>query len=297
MQLHNAFLPPVVYNNSDRCEFYVSVIDIRIMTNTSLITALVFASVFGAIIVWLVLFFTHQYIHLRYQELTHWVQRITADHSTPECCHHEGKRRSRSRSRRRGKSRDDSGRPRKQYRGRDVESYGLEDIDGRQHLETAMARPKQLLPMEAPQANGQQCFPSVGWQDRAPPISPVTYPQPVKYPAFNSRRAAAIPRPMSHQRAPQLPLPKPHPEASVPKHRNTPQQLQSQPRRTRQADRVDYIHICDEYPPIVLEAMRKSAPKRPFSVSSSSSGSSDSTQEVPRASIPHARVHFSGQGS
>ncbi|KAL6702579.1 hypothetical protein ACN47E_001336 [Coniothyrium glycines] len=63
-------------------------------------------------------------------------------------------------------------------------------------------------------------------------------------------------------------------------------------KRARQLNEVDYIHICEEYPPIVLESLKKSNHRlHPLSSSSSSSSSdvSGTTQEVPRNSIPQGK--------
>ena len=59
------------------------------------------------------------------------------------------------------------------------------------------------------------------------------------------------------------------------------------------AGKVDYIHICDDYPPIVLKALEKAALTSPpsssssFSTSSSSgsSNASGTTEEIARTSI------------
>jgi hypothetical protein len=51
--------------------------------------------------------------------------------------------------------------------------------------------------------------------------------------------------------------------------------------------KTDYIHICDSYPPIVLDSLRAQQPSPVPSSSSSSSGSSSTTtQPIPRAYIP-----------
>ena len=80
------------------------------------------------------------------------------------------------------------------------------------------------------------------------------------------------------------------PKASQP--RTPPVKPKSAARRARRVERVDFIHICDEYPPIVLEALKKAAPQSSSSSSSSSSDTSGTTQEVPRVSIPRATPGF-----
>jgi hypothetical protein len=74
--------------------------------------------------------------------------------------------------------------------------------------------------------------------------------------------------------------------------RRTPLAKPKSPVKHARREKVDFIHICDEYPPIVLEALRKAAPSSPSSSSASSSDTSGTTQEVPRASIPRATPGF-----
>jgi hypothetical protein len=74
--------------------------------------------------------------------------------------------------------------------------------------------------------------------------------------------------------------------------RTPPTKSKSPGRRARRVEKVDFIHICDEYPPIVLEALKKATPQSSSSSSSSSSAASSTTQEVPRVPIPQAAPGF-----
>ncbi|USP77614.1 hypothetical protein yc1106_04888 [Curvularia clavata] len=94
---------------------------------------------------------------------------------------------------------------------------------------------------------------------------------------------------------------KPHeesvgPEASGAREQNFSVTGQSPMEHMSGARRVDYIHICDEYPPIVLEALNKVAPASPTAssstLSSSSSNGSGTTQEIPRTSIGYATPDY-----
>ena len=285
------------------------------MTNASLIIALVFATLFGCVAVWLVLYFTHRYIHERCLEFALWFHRITAPTT---CCQHEEvhiELKERSRGARDDKTRGRSGR--NKYRERDIEDNRFEDVGAGWPRNAPMGRSIPRLQMGAfppGQQYGQQTYLPRGWQGQVAPMVQMAYPQAAMFPqmplqqgnammppvAMPSRTPqvvfaqtpAAIPTPTHHRRPPQQPYAETSSDASkaTPRHQQS-EKPKPRPKRASHVNEVDYIHICDEYPPIVLEAMKKAAPP-PSSVSSSSSASSDTTQEVPRVSIPRARPRF-----
>ena len=143
----------------------------------------------------------------------------------------------------------------------------------------------------------------VPWQNQvAAQMPPFVMPTGVPQQPFQ-RMAATMPEPLQYppqyQPRDRYPHRQPYVETistDVPRtnHRRTPPVKPKSPtKRARRPEKVDFIHICDKYPPIVLEALKKAAP--PSSSSSSSSCSSDSsgaTQEVPRKSIPRATPGF-----
>ncbi|KNG48241.1 hypothetical protein DDE82_005432 [Stemphylium lycopersici] len=179
-------------------------------------------------------------------------------------------------------------------------------------------------PVQAQQETyGRQCYPSLGWQEQAQGLQQQQQ-VPMSYQAQGAVRmpplampAVVHPQPLRHAKT-QMPEPehahylpqhspqrktqsrRPYAEtlhSDVPKsdhQEGSPVEAESSTKRERRVDRVNYIHICDEYPPIVLEALKRAALPSPLSSSSSSNSSdtSTSTQEVPRTTIPCATPGF-----
>ncbi|KAH9866649.1 hypothetical protein J1614_008342 [Plenodomus biglobosus] len=171
-----------------------------------------------------------------------------------------------------------------------------------------MGRSKRLLQMEAPAQNqwfGQPQYHQTVWQEQIPVSTQMQHPQPVAYPQMLHQGASPV---FNAPQIPNVPHATAMPEAV--KYPHYHEQARSEVRsdstrskdravqedntpigrkRNRGADEVDYIHICDELPSIVLKNLKKSATESSTtSSSSSSSGGSDTTQEVPRVSIPRA---------
>ncbi|PZC92988.1 hypothetical protein A1F95_07611 [Pyrenophora tritici-repentis] len=177
------------------------------------------------------------------------------------------------------------------------------------------------MQLDAPQQPYEQSYyPALGWQDHNQVANQTMYGQPMPWQIQGVAQMVplAMPMAMPQQPYPQIATRMPEPAQHQPPYQalDRPQHRQAYPETTishvpkagrhknpevkqrgakkvRPVEQVDYIHICDEYPPIVQEALKKTAP-RPCSSSSSSCSSekSDSTQEVPRASIPRATPAF-----
>jgi hypothetical protein len=207
-----------------------------------------------------------------------------------------------------------------------MEAHRARDMDVKR-VNPMMQMNVPIQPYQQPygQSFGQPYYPPIGWQDPAQGAGQMLYPQPPMQPQMPSPWQAqgaaqmspfTMPAVMPRQPLPQMPTRMPEPVQYQPRHhaRDRPQyrhahtemrsdttktsQQSSLPvkkkyptKRARKVEEVDYIHICDEYPPIVLDTLGKEAPLSPSS-SSSSSESSGTTQEVPRASIPTAKPGF-----
>jgi len=246
------------------------------------------------------------------------------------------KHRSRSAKRERERGRSERSQTRKYYEGRDVESqrvgYGNGNGNWAGQRDGERARPMmQIVGPQQQQPYGQSYYPPGDWQEECPGVNfvchhpGITQRMPVSWqnqvaaqmPSFAmptgvpqqpfQQTAATMPEPIQYppqyQPRDRYPHRQPYAETmstDVPKtnHRRTPPVKPKSPaKRPRRHEKVDFIHICDEYPPIVLEALKEAAPKKaaPPSSSSSSSCSSDpsgATQEVPRESIPRATPGF-----
>ncbi len=170
-----------------------------------------------------------------------------------------------------------------------------------------------VMPMGVPmptQPWNQPYYPSLGWHGQAPIAGPTAYQNHMTWPQLPAQ-AAQVPTYAMPVTMPPQPLPQVAPAIPEPAYQERQQPYseivsdvyqESQPDRpaqkpkpvlkpARRVNEVDYIHICDDYPPMVLEAMQKSAPEPPPS-SSSSSDVSGTTEEIPRDSIPRAKAHF-----
>ena len=293
------------------------------MTNTNLIIALIFAGLFGAALILLALWGIHSYINQRCLDLEHCFHFPSTCRSRPspfvyvEKVEHRSQSRHRSRSRKgeRGR-RSERSQTRKNYAG---QNHGFDQI-----RDVGSARPMMpfYAPLQAQETYGRQCYPSLGWEEQAQNLQPMMQQQvPMPWRAQGAVQmpplampATVPPQPLHHAKT-QMPGYAQHPPQHLPRgkaqsrrpyaetsHSDAPKadqqegsciEAESPTKRERRVDRVDYIHICDEYPPIVLEALKKAAPPSPSSsTSSSSSDTTTSTQEVPRTTIPRATPGF-----
>jgi hypothetical protein len=168
-------------------------------------------------------------------------------------------------------------------------------------------------------AVGREVYnPWMGWQGQMPGVQ--QYAQPAIYPAMypQTYQQAYVPQvapvvmqqPVFQQQAMPLPvvqqqaMPMPSSVSSPPPHRKParkarseqPEPLSKPKRVAKEGPKVrktDYIHIVDDYPPIVKEAIKKAAwPPKPASTSSTSSTSTEPAEEVPRTTIPQAAPRF-----
>ncbi|CAN9292496.1 unnamed protein product [Alternaria alternata] len=302
------------------------------MAATNLIIALVFAGVFGAALIYVALWFIHRYIHQSCCEIEHWCHTLFSSQARPPPCVHIGKGEQRepprhqSRSTKRERERPEGSQTRKYYEHRDEESHAARNANAgwaRPMLQfNSSTQPQQqqsygqlyypsLEQKQWPSAN-QVDYPSriqqqipVPWQTQGvahmPPFAmPTAVPQQL-FPQMTAR----MPEPQHPTQYPPQCQPREQPNyrqtytetmsSDIPKAsqpRTPPVKPKSAARRARRVERVDFIHICDEYPPIVLEALKKAAPQSSSSSSSSSSDTSGTTQEVPRVSIPRATPGF-----
>ena len=268
---------------------------------------------------WLALYYIHRCIHQQCLELDHWFHSKISNTSEPPLCERGDERRhakSRPRSVRREKSRGRSeykryqrhdqshNRGQRNSRDAEVEWPGQMNAGGTRRI-MQMKGPTQTQPC------GQLCYPLVGWHEQTHDMGQMPYQQPRMYLQGPAQAAQAVPFAMPAASPQQPQQPQPQTATAMPEPAYYPQQYQhphaetcwdglraNQPERrhqrskpspesARRVNEVDYIHICDEYPPIVLEALERSVPA-PSSSSSSSSDVSGTTQEVPRASTPRA---------
>jgi hypothetical protein len=290
------------------------------MVHTNLIVALVFAALFGAVLIWLAIYYIHRYIHLRCLELDHWFHLLTPPHWHTPCRHCEGtgrskieKSRSRSSKRRersRGRGRRERCRHERVGYGRGqrmIEADAEWNGNGQGHQ---MQRPRQTLPMspamQTPGVGEYGPWPSQWqWQGQMPGAQ--QFAQPAMHPQ-------AFPQmyPQAFQQAYGMPQKQAMPDSSytssVPPYQKSSRKVQAQrsdkeattskqvPKDSSRVRKTDYIHIVDDYPPIVKEAIKKAAPKPPPSPTSltGSSASTEPAEEVPRTSIPQATPRFGG---
>ena len=296
---------------------FLSLIELGGMPSTNLVIALVFAAIFGTALIWLTLYYVHRYIHQQCLELNHWFH-FTAlrEPERQPCCYDKEQGRSirsksRSRSARREKSRGRSqyAKARKRHEERSGERPQVRDVNmewlGQRHKERA----RPLLPTSEfmqNQQHEQQFYPPSGWHGKALDGAHMAYPQmagqgaqvlPFAVPAAVPQqsfppKATAMPEATHYQRRYQQPCTETSSDTLKDSQPEKPPATPKSPLRHRPiVNEVDYIHVCDEYPPIVIEALKKA--EEPFmSSSSSSSDTSATTQEVPRASIPRGTRRF-----
>lgn len=285
------------------------------MASTGLIVATVFAAIFGGALIWLFLYYMHRYIHQRCLELDHWFHTfIPRQHELP--VHRDDKEQSRGRSKPRSRSsRRGERRERKEQDRRRRERESEERADSTKEnraWERSWQRGEDggtpvlqtSEPIQNPWANYQQ-HASLGWQAQPnniqlpyqPPIVQVQnkyprLPQPaMMYQQQSQHRAPVMPEPPYRQ----YPKLRSKTKGSVSTMKSITERSEERPQAVAarpEMREVDYIHICDEYPPIVQGALRKTVRRPPPSSSSSSSGDSEATQEVPRASIPRGKPHY-----
>lgn len=283
-----------------------------IMPSTSLIVAIVFAALFGGALIWLMVYYVHRYIHQRCLELGHWFHTIISrQHELPVHRNYEEQRRGhskpRSRSSRRRKREQRIGQDSqmRMYESRNRADQSMEsryfDGSGRRGMDGG----RLTLPMGEPTQNSwgnYQKYASLGW--RGPGLNDMQMPHPPQVAhsqAEHLRRVqpGMVFQPTQQHEEPVIPdwaqqqylnmksykkVPRAVQTGMAAQSVETPQAVETRPGRRR----VDYIQICDEYPPMVQGGLGKTA--RPASASSSSSGGvSEATQEVPRASIPRGK--------
>lgn len=269
------------------------------MTTTNLVVAIVFAALFGAAIVWLAIYYLHRYIHTTYFQILHWLQYLIHDVVQEDYGREKASSRksrsasgnssspSRSRSKRERKPSSTLGSPRARMRQRGREwDEDLEiprpprgqHIRREYYLRHSEVGPGEGVSTET--ATAESIEDSV--PDPTPPVVQQMGPQ------------LALPRPIATETNPRAVY---DPGYVQPYGENLPEKTQLDEGDTRTvsglspepvAGKTDYIHICDSYPPIVLEAIARQAMSHSSSSSSSLSLSSSSTsvQEIPRAYIP-----------
>jgi hypothetical protein len=273
------------------------------MPSTNLIIALVFAALFGIALIWLLFYYTHRYIHLRYLELDHWFHLLTRS-ACPRCSgtgvdvkmREKSPRRSGSRSRRR----EGCARALRMVET-DTEWNAIPPGQAER-----VQRPRRTLPA-TPSVQGHDAFNLwQGWQGQSAAqqmyAQPMAYQQEVpQYPQYPQVfPQTANPRPYAQGARLTSPFPMPAarragssvrsaPVRSKPPRRTQTERSEPQPqpgrRREPRVQRDDIIHIADGPPYLIREAIKKRR-QRPAS-SSESSGSGESAEaEIPRTSIP-----------
>ena len=275
------------------------------MRNANLIIALAFAGILGAALVYLILWYIHRYIHQRCLDLEHWFH-VLSPHTSKTCVEkaetpETSKQRSRSRRKERGRS---ESRRNYDWKG---------NAEWSRHGDVERMRP--ITQLDAPQQLYRPSYyPVLGRQDQTQgtnlmmygmaQVAPIAMSVAISQQSFPPM-TTGIPEPVQYQSQYQARDRTQHRQAypetasvHLPKtgQNKSPSVKHKLSKKARAVVKVDYIHICDEYPPIVQEALNKAAP--PPSSSSSSSASSCSsetsgtTQEVRRASIPGATPAF-----
>ncbi|OAK97235.1 hypothetical protein IQ06DRAFT_42083 [Phaeosphaeriaceae sp. SRC1lsM3a] len=298
------------------------------MPSTNLIVALVFAALFGAGLVFLSLYIIYSYVRKRCLELDHWFHLLTPKQLRSPCRHCEGtgrdvreKSRSRSSQRKsRSRSRVERGRSQQERVGKSFgQSMNVAEMEWNAISPKGQLRGggqgqlspyRQALPAApAMQSTGiTEHYNAWQWSSPRQYTKAATYPQPYPQafqlphmkggpqmesyaPPAPSPLHPAIPVPSSALSMPpyQKPPRKAPMERSEAKSRSKPRQAPNDSNRVRT---TNYIHIVDEYPPLVKEAIRKAAmppaPAPSMLSSSISNASTESIEELPRVSIPQA---------
>lgn len=260
------------------------------MANTNLIVAIVFAGLFGAAVVWLAIYYLHRYIHMKCLKLAHWFHLLIKPE--PEDYGHEKGRSnagssSRSRSMRRGRSKREysqsrrrcqKGSPQPRTRG------WTEDFE----------REIERRPPPARRSGQGYYPPRIGWHTQeqesiessfAEPIAPPPVAGPNPAPQIPLSMPALRPGPVAYDSR----YIQPYVEEYEAEERQQEGPDETEPSLVQPVPvKMDYMHICDEYPPMVLEALKQQAPSNSSSESLSSSDSSGSVQQIPRAYIPRS---------
>lgn len=279
------------------------------MLSTSLVIAIVFAGIFGTALIWLTFYCVHRYIHMFCLELNHWlhVHVLIPPAWRSPCRHCEGtgrkvkpreKSRSSSARRRRGRS-TSRGR-----RGTSRHSRGLRMIEadtewqgiGREQEEMRRPRPtlpssqamqdpvseQQYDPWQGQMSGAQQMYPAYQQSAMYPQAYANTYQQSFQQPWHHN---AAMPAPV-HQQTILIPIHIPPSSAySTPVYPKVPRRAyteRSESQASRKAPlkersrvrRNDFLHIVDDYPPIIKNSSKKTAAAHVSSSSSSSSSTS-----------------------
>lgn len=269
------------------------------MTNTNLIIAIIFAGSFGLALMFIALWCLSRYIYRCCLNIGQWLHALSPQPPKDPLVVYVENHRSRSRKSERGRNLDPLRTKRDHESGNfEYEQTGDGSVDTRPTVQLC-------APVQVQQQPYTPRYYPLLWQDQTQNIQSVMRHQTSMH--WQAQGTPQVPTYATQTTIPQQPNPQMTMEISEPfqgPSRYQPHML-SQPQKclsakarspekyARKARKVDYIHICDEYPPFVLEALNKAAPSSPPTSSSSSSSSSLSdgsgtTQEVPRATIPCA---------
>lgn len=277
------------------------------MTNTKLIIAIVFASLFGFFTICFVIWCVGCYMHRHCLDPGQYFYTWSLQPVQPPAVVCVERNCSRDEKSVRGR------RPERLRIQRDHEHRDCEE--GRIRCGNGDTRPMVQHPIQAyHEPRGQPYHPSLKRKDWLQNMQPMMQQQiPTHWQAQGALRASPsvvypeMPQQLSRQMIPgkskfDQDLPRYQPqgmsqyrqpcEESVSseasgacEQKNLSMRGQSSVEHASRTRRVDYVHICDEYPPIVLEALKKVTPASPTASSSSSSNGSGTTQEIPRTSI------------
>jgi hypothetical protein len=295
------------------------------MSSTSLVIAVVFAGIFGTALVWLAIYCIHRYIHMSCLKLDHWfhVHVLIPPGWRSPCRHCEGtgrkvktreKSRSSSSRRRRNRSASRGRRCTSRHDGRgqrmidaDTEWHGI----GREQEHVQVQRPtlpssqsmqdQQYDPWQGQISGAPQMYPAYQQSMMYPQAYPHTYRQTFQQPWHPN---ATMPDP-AHQQTIHIPIHIPPTSAySTPVYPKVPRRAYTErsksqtspkaaPKERSRVHRDDFLHIVDDYPPIIKNSLKKTATTQISSSSSSSSSTStDSAEEIPRGKIPRAAPRF-----
>lgn len=282
------------------------------MANPGVVASIACSAIFGTAILWLCIYYLHRYIHMRCLHLDHWFHLLTQPSELEDYGRELGRKIESS------PSASDS-RPRSVRRGR---SQGCErERDAREHRspreredsvrngEGRTQRPRPVMPLQRPRG---EYYPSIEWQganqmplgigmhDSMPmPITPALEPHlaspilpprvPQLAPHVATHMAVTPPETVSYVPTGERRYGEPHYEHEPTEGNQTEEPEESQTLHPElEPVRMDFIHICDEYPPIVVEALKQSTSSPS---SDSSSDSESSVQNIPRAFIPRSAPH------
>jgi hypothetical protein len=154
-----------------------------------------------------------------------------------------------------------------------------------------MQRTRQTLPAIGMEQYGPWQW---GWQGQMPGVQ--QFAQPAMHPAYAQMypqgfpQVYAMPPPVPQKQA--MPSKQTYQKSSRKANVERPEKKAATnhvPKDSSRVRKTDYIHIVDDYPPIVKEAMKKAA-----APASPSSTSTEQVEEVPRTSIPQATPRFTG---